>query len=145
MKRLLGLLFFTFIFLSVSAFATDQPRILLLMTREGSEQMDLMLTKEVAVMRQMMADAGFLVVTASLTRSPLIGNESSLIIDQKVEDIRLDDYSGVMIPCLAQPFAITDASVLSLVQEVVKRNMPVGTQRASIEVLAQAGGLKALT
>lgn len=141
MKKIMAIIFLAGLATILSAWSNDKPKILILIAREGSERIDLVLTKEVGVMTQMITNAGFLVETASVSGDPLIGSKVSLRIDRKLDDLRLEDYSGVIIPCLAQPFSVADKKVISLIQEIVKRNMPLATQRGSIEVLSQAGVL----
>ena len=74
----------------------------LMIPREGfSQDIDLMLTKEVGVMTSMLKDAGFGIVVATRSGMPIIGSTSTLKPDIRLDQVDLNDYIGVVLPCMA--------------------------------------------
>jgi hypothetical protein len=73
----------------------------LMIPREGfSQDIDLMLTKEVGAMTSMLKDAGFEVVVATRSGQPIIGSISTLKPDKRLDQVDLDDYVGVVLLCM---------------------------------------------
>ena len=70
------------------------PRPVLLVAHESSEDMKLMLTEEVGVMRDLLEKAGYKVVVASEHGTPIAGDASTVLkSDLKLADVTVDDYA----------------------------------------------------
>ncbi len=121
------------------------PKVLMI-PREGfSQDLDLMLTKEVGVMTSMLKDAGFEVVLATRSGSPIIGSTSTLKPDKRLDQINLGDYVGVILPCMAVgsiPGPPIAPETIALVQQAMAAGKPVAAQMGSVIILAHAGVLK---
>jgi len=118
----------------------------LLIPREGfSQDLDLMLTKEVGVMTSMLKDAGFEVVVASRSGMPIIGSSSTLKPDKRLDQVNLNDYAGVVLACMAVggiPGPPIAPETIAIVQQAVAAGKPVTAQMGSVVILAHAGVLK---
>ena len=64
-----------------------------------------MLTKEVGVMVDMLEKAGYKVVVASASGQPITGGATTLKPDLKLADVNVDDYAGIVLPCMAVPLS----------------------------------------
>ena len=118
----------------------------LMIPREGfSQDIDLMLTKEVGVMTAILKDAGFEVVVATRSGQPIIGSTSTLKPDKRLDQIDLNDYVGVVLPCMAVggiPGPPIAPETIAIVQQAVELGKPVAAQMGSVVILAHAGVLK---
>jgi putative intracellular protease/amidase len=125
---------------------TAQPRKVLLIVREASAEMELMLTKEVNKMARMLEDAGFQVKVATVSGQPLVGASTTLAPDLRLEDVRVEDYVGFMVPCMAA--GNTEASLqvppeaLQVVKEAAVQGKPLAAQLSGVIILDSAGVLE---
>jgi putative intracellular protease/amidase len=107
--------------------------------------MELMLTEEVGVMVGLLEEAGAKVVVASLSGKPIRGDPTTLAPDLKLSDVSLDDYAGVVIPCMAAGFGGDPGTLppeaLKIVKEAVAQGKPVAAQQSAVLILAKAGVL----
>jgi putative intracellular protease/amidase len=114
----------------------------LMILREQSDDMELMLTKEVGVMKSMLEKAGYKVVIASASGQPLVGSVTTITPDLKLTDVKIDDYSGVILPCMA---AGSDAPIppeaVEIVKKVVTQGKPIAAQATSLFIMSAAGAL----
>jgi len=121
------------------------PKVLMI-PREGfSEDIDLMLTKEIGVMTSMLKDAGFEVVVATRSGSPIIGSKSTLKPDKRLDQVNLNDYAGVVLACMAVgsiPGPPIAPEAIAIVQQAVAAGKPVTAQMGAVIILAHAGVLK---
>ena len=83
--------------------ASPTAKQVLLIAQEQSKDMELMLTKEVGVMVDMLEKAGYKVVVASALGQPITGGATTLKPDLKLADVNVDDYAGLVLPCMAVP------------------------------------------
>ncbi len=117
----------------------------LLIPREGeSSDLDLMLKKEVGVMTDILQKAGFKVVIANVSGQPIEGIIKKLKPDLKLSEVRVDDYAGFIMPCMAVGmFLSTPVSpvAVSIVKQAVAKGKPVVAQLGSVNILAEAGVL----
>jgi len=115
-----------------------------LFVRDGSRDLDRMLTREVGVMRSMLEAAGFEVDVANSSGEPMVAASVTLTPDVRLEDVDLADYAGVVLPCMAPaPGHPLPARVDELVTEAVAAGKPVAASRGSVVTLAKAGGVSA--
>ena len=126
---------------SVPSLLAQERKVLLVTKDEESADLDLMLTEEVGVMQAMLQEAGFTVVVASPSGEPIAGEKTSLTPDMKIEDVEIEDYAGVIMPCLAtawEPSPVTQELVIA----AVAAGKPVAAQLGSVVTLARAGVLE---
>ena len=131
--------------LSPFAIAAQNNKVLMIV-KENSEEAELMLTKEVGVMTDMLEQAGFEVVVANASGQPMVAGAATVKADLKLEDVDIDDYSGVIIPCMgvgleAETPAPEAPKAAAIVKAAVAEGKPVAAQVASVLILAEAGAL----
>jgi putative intracellular protease/amidase len=123
--------------------ATPVPpkKVLLLLAAETSLDMELMLTKEVGVMVSMIEKAGYKVVVASASGQPLVGRSTTLKPDLKLADVKVEDYAGFILPCLAPGTPQVPPDGPEIVKKAVALGKPVAAQNLSVVTLMKAGVL----
>jgi putative intracellular protease/amidase len=118
----------------------------LLMPREGiSNDIDLMLTKEVGVMTSMLKKAGFEVVVVTVSGKPIVAPTTTLEPDLKLADVKVADYVSFIMPCMAVglwPGPPVAPEAVAIVKQAVAEGKPVAAQLGSVIILAEAGVLK---
>jgi len=118
----------------------------LLIPREGeSANLDFMLKREVGVMTDLLQKAGFKVVVANVSGQPLEGIINKLKPDLKLSEVKVDDYAGVIMPCMAVglfPGPPASPVAVSIVKQAVEKGKPVAAALGSVYILAEAGALK---
>ncbi|MCL5108579.1 MAG: DJ-1/PfpI family protein [Chloroflexi bacterium] len=122
------------------------PKQVLLIAQEFSLDMELMLTKEVGVMVAMLEKAGYKVVVATASGQPIKTINAALKPDLTLAAVKLDDYAGVILPCMATAKTMVALAgppeAVEIVKQAVAKNKVVAAQDASVYLLAQAGVLK---
>lgn len=131
--------------LSSLALAEQNSKVLMIV-KENSEEAELMLTKEVGVMTDMLEQAGFEVVVATASGQPMVAGAATVKADLKLEDVNIADYSGVIIPCMgvgleAGSPASEVPEAAAIVEAAMAEDKPVAAQVASVLILAEAGVL----
>ena len=118
----------------------------LLIPREGeSANPDVMLKKEVGVMNDMLRKAGFKVVVANVSGQPIEGIMKALKPDLKLSEVKVDDYVGIILPCMAVgllPGPPVSPVAVTIVKQAVEKGKPVAAALGSVYILAEAGVLK---
>ena len=111
----------------------------LLVLAERSYDMDYMLEKEVSVDVDMLKKAGFDPVLASPTGKTL-GELYKITPDLKLADVKVEDYVGVMFPCMAADFVSPYyPEPLRVAQKAVALKKPIAAQVHGIFTLSIAG------
>jgi 4-methyl-5(b-hydroxyethyl)-thiazole monophosphate biosynthesis len=113
------------------------PKKVLLFAKEAPNVMELMLTQEVGVMMSMLEKAGFKVVVASISGQPITGGTATLKPDMKLADVKVEDYVGFLLPCMAVD--VIPAEAAEMVKKAVALEKPVAAQNGSVFILAKAG------
>ena len=140
-KTMIAVLATGLILCSAPAISAEQK--ILMIVKDGSDAMDLMLTKEVGVMMSLLRQAGYEPVVATKSGQLLKGSSTSLQPDLRLADVSLGDYIGVMVPCMAYGIGAGIASEgVSLVKQAFDRGLPIAAQQGGVAFLAQAGILK---
>jgi putative intracellular protease/amidase len=116
----------------------------LLVVDQNSEDLKLMLTKEIGVMTDLLQKAGYKVVVATAAGSTIdAGGNVTLKPDLKIADVKPEDYAGFVFPCMGRDMEITQpADQLALAVKAVASGKPVAAQVGGVQVLDQAGVLK---
>jgi putative intracellular protease/amidase len=121
--------------------ATDNPRVLLIPRDGGSS--DFMITEELGVMKSMLEDAGFEVDVATVTGEPYEGVEIVIDADASLSDVDINDYVGLIMPCMARGLpGNVYPEVVQLVENAVANGIPVAAQYGAVVSLWKAGVLK---
>ena len=138
MKRLFFLLLLGTIFTSCTQ---ESPRVLLFI-RDGSIDLEFMLTQEVGVMTETLEQAGIEVDIATLTGEPITADSIELIPDLKLSDARVANYQGFILPCMAAGDSPVAPETIALVQEASAEGKPIAAQFNAVRTLAKAGLLQ---
>ena len=149
-KKIKRILFMVTVLLSlmmISAIAEAQSASKVLMIpREGrSADLDLMLTKEVGVVTDLLQKAGFKVVVANVSGQPIEGVINKLKPELKLSEVKVDEYEGVILACMARgmfPGPPVSPLAVSIVKQVIAKGKPVAAAVGSVYILAEAGVLK---
>ena len=118
----------------------------LLIPREGySQDLDLMIKMEVGVMTKLLNNAGFTVDIATSSGSPITGPTQKIENVKRLAEVNMDEYVGVMLPCMAVglfPGPPVAPEAVLVVQKTLASGKPVAAALGSVNVLAEAGVLK---
>lgn len=127
------------------ALAEGRPKVLLI-PREGySGDIQLMLVKEVGVMRRMLMFAGYKVEVATASGGTIVSPGIDLKPDMILANVKKEDYVGFIMPCMAVggiPGPPVAPEAVSIVKHAIEKGKPVAAQFGSVIILAQAGVLK---
>ncbi len=121
--------------------AQGNGKVLMILRANPLEPVDPWLSQEALVMKAMMNDAGFDVVTASDSGEVLKGSAASLKPDLKLSEVNVGDYKGVMIPCMGSNDAPISTAV-KIVSEAWRQGKPLAAQLGGVDTLGIAGILK---
>ncbi len=122
----------------------QKPKVLLFIRKGTSENVEFMLKEEVGVMTSMLEEAGFEVIVATASGEPIKAQTTELIPDLKLADVKVNDYVGIIMPCMAKgavPSWHASPQEISLVKEAVAQGKPIAAQQGAIIILAEAGVL----
>jgi 4-methyl-5(b-hydroxyethyl)-thiazole monophosphate biosynthesis len=136
MKKLIVLLMLGGILV---AFSKSAPKVLIYV-KEDSQQLAYMLTNEVGKMKEILKGAGFDVITASMSGEILKDGSVTFKPDLMFGKVNIDDYDGIIIPCMVSDNA--PSIVVNLVKVALNKGKPVAAQAGGIMILAKAGLLK---
>jgi putative intracellular protease/amidase len=92
-------------------------------------------------MRKMLGDAGIEVVVATLAGELITTDSTELKPDLKLSDVRVADYQGFILPCMAAGASPAAAGTIAMVEKAVAEGKPVAAQQNAIRTLAKAGVL----
>jgi putative intracellular protease/amidase len=121
----------------------QSDRKVLMIIREGrSSDPDLMIKMEVGTMNVLLKKAGFGVVIASLSGQDVSGPTQKIEKLLKLSEIKLEDYVGVIIPCMGVPEAIASPEMVTTVKDILAKDKLVAASNGGVTVLAKAGLLK---
>lgn len=125
--------------------ATAVPAKVLLVAREGSLEMGLMLTKEVPVMVRVLEEAGFKVEIASVSGQPIVGTATTLKPDLRLADVKVEDHLGLSLPNFAAGDLDVSIAEPAEAVEVVKKpaalGKPIAAAVSAVLILDKAGAL----
>ncbi len=116
----------------------------LLVPHEGLYyDLDLMLADEVGIMVPMLEAAGCRVTIATVSGRAIVGKTTTLQPDLKLSEVDINDYQGVLLPCMSTelPGRIPDVEV-GLVKRAYSMGIPIAAQVSSVFVLGAAGILE---
>jgi hypothetical protein len=145
-----------FVFLSLvlilgfSSYANGNTEKVLLFIRHGkSVDLEFMIDQEVDVMTSMLEEAGFKVIVATDSGVPIeyycYSSQKLELLkpDLKLADVRVSDYVGIIMPCMAYgEFVKPHPEEISLVTEAVALGLPIAAQHGAVHILVKAGALE---
>jgi putative intracellular protease/amidase len=115
----------------------------LMFLREGySVDLDFMLKMEVGVMNILLKRAGFQVDVATSSGHPIAGPTEKIEKVMTLSEIKLDDYVGVILPCMSIGNVPVAPEAFAAVKKVLGDGKPVAAALGSVGILAEAGLLK---
>jgi putative intracellular protease/amidase len=118
----------------------------LLIPREGSSvDLDLRIKMEVGVMNLLLKNAGYEVDMATSSGQAILGPTQKLDKIKRLADVKLGDYKGIILACMAVgafPGAPVSQEAVGLVKQALAEGKPVAANSNSGIVLAEAGLLK---
>ena len=121
-------------------------RKVLMIPREGySADLDLMIKMEVGVMNWHLKRAGFEVDIATTSGFPILGPTQKIGKVMRLADINLDNYAGIIMPCMAVgmfPGPPVSPEAVAIVKKALSEGKPVAAAANSSIILAEAGVLK---
>jgi putative intracellular protease/amidase len=127
------------------AFGQSGSKVLMI-PREGySQDLDLMISMEVGVMTRLLNSAGYTVDVATTSGYPIVGPTRRIEKVVRLQDVNVNDYVGVIMPCMAVglfPGPPVAPEAVAVVKKALADGKPVGAALGSINVLAEAGVLK---
>jgi putative intracellular protease/amidase len=121
-------------------------RKVLMIPREGySTDLDLMIKMEVGVMTILLKGAGFEVDIATTSGQPILGPTQKIEKIMRLSEVNLDNYVGVIMPCMAVgmfPGPPVSPEAVAIVKRALADGKPVAAAANSTIILAEAGVLK---
>jgi putative intracellular protease/amidase len=135
------------VLLSLSLFVScekEQPKVLLFVT-DGSRDLELMLTREVLAMKDLLEKSNLEVDIATLTGERISVDTVVVIPDFKLVNVNASEYEGYMfpcIPCIAPPWDKIyepNKEVVSFIKEAYQEARPMASQTLSVADFAKAG------
>lgn len=124
----------------------QNPKKVLMLPREGySSDLDLMLKMEVGVMSRLLKDAGLELDIATTSGNSIVGTTEKITGIKQLRSVNLDDYAGVIIPCMAVgafPGPTVPPEVIAIVKKAVADGKPVAANGNAAITLAEAGVLR---
>ena len=124
----------------------QSTRKVLMVPREGySSDLDLTIKMEVGVMTTLLKKAGFEVDIASTSGQDILGPTQKIEKVSRLSEIKLDNYAGVIMPCMAVgmfPGPPVSPEAVAVVKKALADGKPVAAAANASIVLAEAGVLK---
>jgi putative intracellular protease/amidase len=118
----------------------------LMVPREGySIDLDLSIKMEVGVMTTLIKNAGFGVDIATTSGQAILGSTQKIEKVSRLSEINLDNYVGVIMPCMAVgmfPGPPVSPEAVAVVKKALSDGKPVAAAAGSSIILAEAGLLK---
>jgi putative intracellular protease/amidase len=140
------LFFVTGVFSFTSQVYGQSAKKVLMIPREGfSTDLDLMIKSEVGVMSLILKNAGYTVDIATTSGQNILGPTQKIEKVARLSEIKLDDYAGVIMPCMAVgmfPGPPVSPEAVAAVKKVLADGKPVAAAANASIILAEAGILK---
>lgn len=137
MKKLLALVLLGIIAAPIPIAYCQQK--VLIVARRGGESLDSFLVVEIPLMKRMLTDSGISYRVASDRMDTIMGYLGELPVDLLTSEVKLQDYCGVLIPCMGSNKAPEEA--VEIVRKAILLSKPVASADGGIFVLSKAGAL----
>ena len=112
----------------------------LVIVRDGSENLEGTILKELDPMLGMLKCAGISVALATSSGERVAIDKASFTPDLKLEAVRIGDYDGLLIPCMAS--VLRTEEVVLIVRDASAAGIPIAAGDGAVFNLAAAGVLK---
>lgn len=124
----------------------DSPvaRKVLLIAREVSADMELMIQNEVDPIIQALTAAHFEVEVAAASGVDIPAGQTTLKVDMKLTEVKVSEYEGIVIPCMAAggtQYTVPSKAV-DLVKQAGQDDLPMAAQQSGVIILGEAGVLQ---
>lgn len=123
------------------AFDMNAQKVLLYI-EDGSSNLQYMLVHEAGMMKSILENSGFKVDVATIDGSVLKTDSTTLTPDMKLSDVKISDYVGFIMPCMATEDTVITQTETDFVKTALKENKPIAAQLGAIMILAKAGVLE---
>jgi putative intracellular protease/amidase len=127
---------------SSQAFGQGGSKVLMFLRDGESYDLDLMLKMEVGTMTMLLKKAGFQVDVASSSGQPLAGPHEKIEKVMRLSEVKLDDYMGIIIPCLNIRKGTVTPEAVEVVKKALADGKPVAAAMSAVTILAGADLLK---
>ena len=127
------------------AFGQSSSKVLMIIREGYPADIDLTLKMEVGVMNLLLQKAGFQVDVASTSGQPIVGTTKKIEKVMKLSGINMNDYVGIIMPCMAvgwYPGPPVSPKAIEVVKKALADGKPVAAAVAASNLLAEAGLLK---
>jgi|WetSurSiteA1Bulk_404760.scaffolds.fasta_scaffold01747_1 putative intracellular protease/amidase len=132
MKRLLFLFMVSSILVS---FDKSAPKVLLFI-KDGSQQLEYMLTNEVGKMSDIIKQSGYEVTISTISGEVLKAGSVTVEPDLKLSEVNIDDYAGFIFPCMVSEEV--NPELITFVKAIVDKGKPIAAQAGSVGLLINA-------
>jgi putative intracellular protease/amidase len=106
-----------------------------------SADLELMLTKEVGVMKELLQKAGLEVVVSAASKEPMVSGAAKLTPDLTFSDVKVADYRALIMPCMGTSANAIPPEGTAIIKQAVAMGKPIAAQTGSVIRLARAGAL----
>jgi putative intracellular protease/amidase len=134
-----------FISVASDALAQGSGKALMILREGFSSDLDLAIKMEVGVMNLLLKKAGYEVDIASTSGQPVLGPTQKIDKVSRLSDVKVNDYAGVILPCMgvgAFPGPPISPEAVAAVKKALEDGKPVAASSNASAVLAYAGLLK---
>jgi len=118
-----------------------EPQKVLLYIEDNSADLGYMLKYEVGKMSELLKTSGFKVTIATISGEVLKTDSITVRPDIKLNEVKIKEYSGFIMPCMATKDTIATSGEISFIKGVVAEGKPIAAQTGSVLLLAKAGVL----
>ena len=128
---------------SSQAFGQSGSKVLIIIREGRLNDPDLSIKMEVGTMMVLLKKAGFGVDVTSVygEGDPVSGCSQKIEKILRLSEVKLDDYVGVIIPCMGAE-DVASPKMLTTIKDVVAKGKPIAASFGAVAVLAKAGVLK---
>jgi putative intracellular protease/amidase len=126
---------------TAEAFGQGKPKVLLILREGFSQDVDLMIKKEVGVMTHLLRTAGFEVDMATTSGLPIVGPTQKLDRLMRLIDVDLNNYKGIILAGMAVgnfPGPPVSVEAIVLIRKALSEGKPVAANADSGTILAAA-------
>jgi putative intracellular protease/amidase len=117
--------------------AAERP--VLMIPWEGSESLEVAVANEAGVMIDMLQSAGYRVVVATKSGTPLVAKTRTITPDLRIAEVHPADYAGLIMPCMNAGSDRSDEETFTVLKAMAKRRRPIAAQRGAVYLLGNAG------
>jgi putative intracellular protease/amidase len=128
--------------LASEVYGQSAKKVLMFLRDGESYDLDLMLKMEVGTMTMLLKKAGFQVDVASSSGQPFAGPHEKIEKVMRLSEIKLDDYMGIIIPCLNIMKGTVTPEAVEVIKKALADGKPVAAAMSAITILAGADLLK---